>query len=349
MSRFWLVFVALSVPRASSPCPESRNRSPAAVSHALMERTSIVVALAVWLVPAAGYARTTVHRGEAAPVIQLGDVTNGAIDHAKLGLSTLPERTRAELTLTLSTTSTEPRDVSTTFEVPHGARVLAMSFRRGDGQFIAARSMADPVAERVFERVVHRRKDPAMLRFAQQVGTRDRYSLHVYPLSLGATASVLVEIELPGTRAVELASTTAVETEIVDEGEAPLTANVDPPEPVSERIALFADEVDVLPTGTRRVDLELAGPDETPELRSAVGRKLSRVSQCFANEKALVGGITLRFAVVPGGSRGRVAAVSVDGASTAVSDCVAQEVGQWKFDKVDDATLVAYPVVWQRT
>ena len=298
-------------------------------------------------------------RGDAArpdargtPVIQLGDVNNGAIDHAKLALVALPEQTRAELTLTLSTTDTDARDVSTTFEVPHGARVVAMSFRRGEGQAIAARSMSDPVAERVFERVVHRRKDPALLRFAQQVGTRDRYSLHVYPLSAGSTASVVIEIELAPTPIVELASTTEVETEVVDEGEAP-PASVETREPVSERIALFADELDALPTGWRHVDLEVIGvgdgSDAMRRLRSAVRRKLSRVNQCFVNEKALVGGITLRFAVVPGGNVGHVAAVSIDGASTAVGDCVAQEVGQWAFDKVDDAMLLAYPVVWQRT
>ena len=268
------------------------------------------------------------------------------------------------LTLHLSapevTTLRPPATATASITVPHGARMVGMSFTLGDSSPSVANRTGIAIAERAFEARVRRAWDPALLSQRSTSKKADTYQLRVYPLTAETSATVEIIVELPD------GST------FTRKGDAPIiegiaAANVSVTKPdgllfashslaaVDENVALYAD--DPTPRRDQPVLVDIV-PDADASstavaLRPTLRRRLNELRFCFAREASNLGALTLHFAVVPSG---RVAAVSVDGAGEEANQCVGSALanmnfaGTSAFDDPDAETVrVSYPMMWIRT
>ena len=111
---------------------------------------------------------------------------------------------RAVVTQTLSMTSDElnAREVTTTIDVPRGARVAGMTVTIG-GMTTTAKPARAADAATQFRAMTVRKLDPARYFFLELVeSTRDgdRLRLHVFPVAIASPARVEIVIELQPNR-----------------------------------------------------------------------------------------------------------------------------------------------------
>ncbi|HSD88172.1 MAG TPA: hypothetical protein VLB44_11680, partial [Kofleriaceae bacterium] len=236
----------------------------------MVRTASIIVVLVMNIAPALAAP------GAGPPRLEIGAPTGAKLARAGLVLRVRSELTRADLMLTFTTDASAEQEAAATFDLPHGARIVGMSFQTGDGSPMLARPMADAVAARAFDRIAHHfRKDPALLQLREEADARDRYSLRVYPLTASAPTTASIQIELPAARTLQLASAAPIEhVEVQIDGASEVFALTEPhaitlPEPVytyderpsrplvTEALALFADDPARAPMLAGRVDVDL--------------------------------------------------------------------------------------------
>jgi hypothetical protein len=281
-------------------------------------------------------------------------------DQVTLAVYQQDDHTQAVLSLHLATTETEPIVANMTIRVPHGARFVGMSLALGDSSPSVATAMHHAIAERAFTSRIRRRWDPALLTQRDTSRDRDTYELRVYPLSLGAPATVELVLELPdGTTFIDAAR----EAPIIS-GVQSSIVKVTMPDgllfashsiaAVDKEMALYADDPAPRPANAVFVDLvpDREASSSSVALRPIVRRGLSELRSCFAKEPLNAGGVTLQFAVV---AEGRVVAVSLTGAGREANECAMKATANWSFNnttfdaKDPDTVVVSYPVMWIRT
>jgi hypothetical protein len=115
-----------------------------------------------------------------------GDTLDRVRVHAASGTTTL--------SITVSSSLPFTHTATVDFEVPHGARVVAMSVKIGRER-ADAKPIETVAARATFRELTQRAIDPALLELVESTAERDRLRLHVFPISKTSRARVEIVIE----------------------------------------------------------------------------------------------------------------------------------------------------------
>jgi hypothetical protein len=111
------------------------------------------------------------------------------------------------MTVALRATNPARRLVEIPLDVPHGARVVAMTITHGDGRTAkAVAASADDARMRWREHVKASDRDPALLEYEETRNGLDRLNLRVYPVLArqAATIELALEVRSHGNATLEL-------------------------------------------------------------------------------------------------------------------------------------------------
>lgn len=161
--------------------------------------------------------------GKTKPAISIGAPrSKTSLDGAKLELFPDTERTRAVLTLTLSSAATSrrlSRDDELELLLPDGARVVGLALAVGGRQRLVGKpdfgacGGSDCIEHRVWQTYVdlkHKKLDAALVEFGYVRDGVGHYTVHVSPLLNGEPHVAEIEIELPPGRQLDIQSGSAV-------------------------------------------------------------------------------------------------------------------------------------------
>jgi hypothetical protein len=174
-----------------------------------------------------------------------------ALDRAKLELFPDTRRTRAVLTLTISTTATErPRTTRSNelaLVLPDTARVLGLGLTVGGRPRVAAKmslacaASSDCSDTNTWQRFVDLKYsdvDSALVRFMYAVDGVAHYEVHFSPLVKDAPVTVEIELELAPARQLDVASARAIADYVVEIDSVAQKVNPLPERYKAQRIAL---------------------------------------------------------------------------------------------------------------
>jgi len=274
------------------------------------------------------------------PKLALGAATRANIDVARIEIDR--EHGVARLSLTLSSREATAHAGSVVLDLPRGARVTGLAVTIGHGHSVAIARAASE-ASALFKTISEYSRDPALV---EQVGA-DRVAVRVFPLVKSTPA--MVELVLDVSEPFFVGTSIAIEggRAVAVARQSWLTQDTAEREHVSATTSLFAGEPIAVPTihfcTGPRVD---QGPDKTT-IRTFMKLRLPRLSYCYTKEllhtPTLQGTAILHFSI---DRHGRAFDINVDGTlmSSAVSECLEEEVSTWRFSAGDYTTRVHYPL-----
>lgn len=283
------------------------------------------------------------------------------IDELSLDVRSAVASVRATLRLRVSTRRREPVDLRVPIEVATGTKVTGMTYALGDEPSIMAGLHDAHVVRAVYEQVVERRLDPALLRLVDTFDTHDALELAVFPVTRGVPATVTIEMTLPrATRLVlDPGETKLARVQVTIEDVAHAWRQVaaprsfalpaprlpaswmteDPREELHVDVAraLFAGDAPT-PAATierRRQQLPVVVvSDRRYELRTLVRAHAAQLEHCYAFGVAakprLAATAELALEIDAGGTIREVEVTGeLDDAS--VRRCIADEIADWRF------------------
>src|SRR5262249_21276988 len=121
-----------------------------------------------------------------------------AIDRAAV----VVDRGTATITLKFTADSRDRREGEAAIDIPHGARVVALTLRGGGASHVG-RTLAIDEAYAQYTAAKEWTRDPALLEWVGSSEDRDRLRLRVFPVAKHRSATVEIRIEMP--RLAELA------------------------------------------------------------------------------------------------------------------------------------------------
>lgn len=287
--------------------------------------------------------------------------SHARIEELSLDVRSQVASVRATLRLRVSTKRREPVDLRVPIELATGTAVTGMSYALGGEPAIMAGLHDAHAARAVYERIVARRFDPALLRVVDTVATHDVLELAVFPVTRGVPATVTIEMTLPrATRLVldpgrtKLARVQVTIDDVAhawDPGEAPrsfalpgprlpeiwMTVDSREEQHVDVARALFAGDT---PTPTPRLARRaqqlpvVVASDRRYELRTLVRAHATQLEHCYAFGIAANPRLraTIELALDIDGD-GTIRKVEVHGEldDASVQRCIVDEVVGWRF------------------
>ena len=298
------------------------------------------------------------------------------VDHATLAITTTGGEVVARLTIDLSTSVQNWRDVATSLTLPRGTRVHGMALTLG-GERSVAEALGTGDALVNYEGRIRYKNDPALLEHVDTTSDVEKLSLRVYPLSKATPATVEIEMVLPAitSLALDTKQRSIAKAEVVIDGkvssrgelaaartiEIPFATGTAPTrttKAVGTHVSLFADGNVEFIGGVRPIvcTFSIGEPVSripTPDkmmIRDRVGFAMPRLRQCYMREAqkrpSLAGTVQMHFTIY---ESGKVGEISVDGAldSDAVKACIASEVATLEFHQHESGnTRVNYPLTF---
>jgi hypothetical protein len=294
---------------------------------------------------------------EAEPTVVIGTPTAGVVvDRIHVAVETHDDSTRARLTISLSTRSTNGINTELSLAVPAGSRVTNLALTLGHAPRASAIAMPAFDGFVRYLRATETSVDPALLSFERSTGLHDRLLLQVSPVAKGAPAIVELDVDAPTSRRVAFETKQFVRHLVVEQvREGVLDAirtEVKEHAAVDEHTSLF---VGPPPREPLVIACSFGGVTESPvtlsgtEIRREIRRHIAQLGYCYSRElqrhQTLAGTVALKLRLMPDGTT-QVRAVDGELDSDAVKSCVAGEAAQWTFHEHTDVIDVNYPLTF---
>jgi hypothetical protein len=132
----------------------------------------------------------------AQPAVQITAPADATLDHVEVVQTVGANHVRVALTFTLSVDRRAPSDVVLALDVPRDTAVVGMRLLLGENDARAALVWSEP-ARKVYNAIVERDRDPALLEWAETNDTHHRLQLRVYPVTNTTPATVTIMFVAP--------------------------------------------------------------------------------------------------------------------------------------------------------
>lgn len=275
-------------------------------------------------------------------LIRLLGVDDGKVDHVSLAVADEPRGVHATLRFELATKLRDAQTLQLPLELTHGTLVTGMTYSLGGELAIEAFTYDADEARTYFERIVARRKDPALLRMVQHTDRRDLLQLAVFPVTRGVPATVTIEMLLPAAEQLVFdPGVTAPRTlKLPEHGDRNLTKL----EYVTMTTSLVAGDEAIHAASVRPgqraqvLPRVVTSSDRRYELRTLIREHATQLSHCY--EYGVIRDPQLSpsaLLAVDVAANGRITRAEVSGelAAADVRACIADEVRSWKFSAAD--------------
>jgi len=276
------------------------------------------------------------------PVVTIGHADAVAITRAALDL----QGRHATLTLVLSTSVRQRRDIALPISVPHGAAITGLVVVEQDHRTLAM--VEEPQhAYDLYNSTVSREIDPVMLAYHSSTREQDTLQLQVFPLAKAAPVTIEIAMELPDGNAlvIDPDGGTLARLEVTGGGRphvfAKLRAQTQIELPdghaqpamslVDENTALYAQPVLEPPAHDRSGP---AGLRTAADVRTGMRSVMSALAACAEQDPTPH---AMSFVIAPDGTVSDVA--GVDG-------CFADAIESAHFAPAREATAIRYPLSW---
>ena len=275
-------------------------------------------------------------------VLTIGHADAVAITRAALDL----HGRHATLTLVLSTSVRQRRDIALPISVPHGAAITGLVVVEQDHRTLAIAEEPQHAYD-LYNATVNREIDPVMLAYHSSTREQDTLQLQVFPLAKATPVTIEIAMELPDGKAlvVDPDGGTLARLEVTGGGRPQVftklraQAQIELPDGqarpamslVDENTALYAQPVLEPPAHDRTGP---AGLRTAADIRTGMRSVMSALAACAEQDPMPH---AMSFVIAPDGTVSDVAGVD---------DCFADAIKSAHFAPAREATAIRYPLSW---
>ncbi|MDQ3339795.1 MAG: hypothetical protein M4D80_31940 [Myxococcota bacterium] len=132
----------------------------------------------------------------APPAVQIAAPADATLADIEVVQTVGANHVRVAMTFTLSTESNVSRDLALTLDVPRDTAVVGMRLQLGENDARAALVWSEP-ARKVYNAIVERDRDPALLEWVATNDTHHQLQLRVFPVTTKTPATVTIMFVAP--------------------------------------------------------------------------------------------------------------------------------------------------------